>query len=126
MSLPIRQRPLAVGLTAAGHGAGSALSVIPIRSVIDSAGYEAAFFWFGVVQGGIVFILAWLLRAPDPGEIPPPPPRRRSRKQLAQLHTFASFDYACVLATLCHVASWCRRQGLIATAQIADFDRQGL
>jgi MFS transporter, OFA family, oxalate/formate antiporter len=63
------RRGLAVGLTAAGYGAGSALSVIPIRAVIASAGYEAAFFWFGLVQGGIVFILAWLLRAPEPGEM---------------------------------------------------------
>jgi OFA family oxalate/formate antiporter-like MFS transporter len=63
------RRGLAVGLTAAGYGAGSALSVIPIRAVIDSAGYEAAFFWFGIVQGGVVFILAWLLRGPDPGEM---------------------------------------------------------
>ena len=62
------RRGLAVGLTAAGYGAGSALSVIPIRAVIDSVGYEAAFFWFGIVQGGVVFLLAWLLRAPDPGE----------------------------------------------------------
>jgi OFA family oxalate/formate antiporter-like MFS transporter len=61
------RRGLAVGLTAAGYGAGSALSVIPIQAVINSAGYEAAFFWFGLVQGGFVFILAWLLRGPDPG-----------------------------------------------------------
>jgi MFS transporter, OFA family, oxalate/formate antiporter len=63
------RRGLAVGLTAAGYGAGSALSVIPIQAVISSAGYEAAFFWFGLVQGGFVFILAWLLRGPDPGEM---------------------------------------------------------
>ncbi len=62
------RRGLAVGLTAAGYGAGAALSVVPIREVINSSGYEAAFFWFGLIQGGIVFILAWLLRAPDPGE----------------------------------------------------------
>jgi MFS transporter, OFA family, oxalate/formate antiporter len=62
------RRGLAVGLTAAGYGAGAALSVIPIRAVIDSSGYEAAFFWFGLIQGGVVFLLAWLLRAPDPGE----------------------------------------------------------
>jgi OFA family oxalate/formate antiporter-like MFS transporter len=63
------RRGLAVGLTAAGYGAGSALSVIPIQAVIGSSGYEAAFFWFGIVQGGVVFILAWLLRGPDPGEM---------------------------------------------------------
>jgi MFS transporter, OFA family, oxalate/formate antiporter len=63
------RRGLAVGLTAAGYGAGAALTVVPIRAVIGAAGYEAAFFWFGLVQGGIVFILAWFLRAPDPGEM---------------------------------------------------------
>src|SRR5215467_14401652 len=50
------RRGLAVGLTAAGYGAGAALTVVPIRAVIDTAGYEAAFFWFGLVQGGIVFL----------------------------------------------------------------------
>jgi len=64
------RRGLAVGLTAAGYGAGAALTVIPIRYMIDTSGYQAAFFWFGLLQGGVVFILAWLLRAPDPGELP--------------------------------------------------------
>jgi OFA family oxalate/formate antiporter-like MFS transporter len=62
------RRGLAVGLTAAGYGAGSALSVVPILHVIKASGYQAAFFWFGLVQGGIVFLLAWLLRGPEPGE----------------------------------------------------------
>jgi len=64
------RRGLAVGLTAAGFGAGAALTVIPIRAVIATSGYAAAFFWFGLIQGGIVFILAWWLRAPAGGEIP--------------------------------------------------------
>jgi OFA family oxalate/formate antiporter-like MFS transporter len=64
------RRGLAVGLTAAGYGAGSALSVIPIQYVINSFGYQAAFLWFGLLQGGVVFILAWFLRAPEPGETP--------------------------------------------------------
>jgi OFA family oxalate/formate antiporter-like MFS transporter len=63
------RRGLAVGLTAAGFGAGAALTVVPIREVIVSFGYQAAFFWFGLVQGAIVFLLAWLLRAPEPGEM---------------------------------------------------------
>jgi MFS transporter, OFA family, oxalate/formate antiporter len=64
------RRGLAVGLTAAGYGAGSAVSVIPIQYVIGGWGYEAAFLWFGIFQGAVVFILAWLLRGPEPGEIP--------------------------------------------------------
>src|SRR5579862_1540031 len=63
------RRGLAVGLTAAGYGAGTALTVIPILAVINSAGYEAAFFWFGLIQGGLVFLLAWLVRSPEPGEL---------------------------------------------------------
>jgi MFS transporter, OFA family, oxalate/formate antiporter len=63
------RRGLAVGLTAAGYGAGAALTVVPIRAVIAAAGYQAAFFWFGLIQGGVVFLLAWLLRAPDQGEL---------------------------------------------------------
>jgi len=62
------RRGLAVGLTAAGYGAGSALTVIPIRYVIETYGYESAFLWFGLMQGGIVFVLAWFLRGPAPGE----------------------------------------------------------
>ena len=32
-------------------------------------GYQPAFLWFGIVQGGVVFLLALLLRGPDPGEM---------------------------------------------------------
>lgn len=63
------RRGLAVGLTAAGFGAGAALTVVPIREVILSFGYQTAFFWFGLVQGVVVFLMAWLLRAPEPGEM---------------------------------------------------------
>jgi MFS transporter, OFA family, oxalate/formate antiporter len=63
------RRGLAVGLTAAGYGAGAAITVVPIQMVIASSGYEAAFFWFGLIQGGVVFLLAWLARGPDQGEL---------------------------------------------------------
>jgi MFS transporter, OFA family, oxalate/formate antiporter len=63
------RRGLAVGLTAAGYGAGAAVTVIPISYVIATYGYQTAFFWFGIGQGTIVYILAWLLRGPDPGEV---------------------------------------------------------
>ncbi|MBV8839372.1 MAG: MFS transporter, partial [Alphaproteobacteria bacterium] len=62
------RRGLAVGLTAAGYGMGAVLTVIPIQHVIHHYGYQQAFLWFGILQGGVVFVLAWLLRGPDPGE----------------------------------------------------------
>jgi OFA family oxalate/formate antiporter-like MFS transporter len=40
--------------------------------MIKSSGYEAAFLWFGLVQGIIVIIVAMLLRAPESGELPAP------------------------------------------------------
>jgi OFA family oxalate/formate antiporter-like MFS transporter len=63
------RRGLAVGLTAAGFGAGAALTVVPIRIVIADYGYAAAFFWFGIIQGGAIFLLAWLLKAPRAGDV---------------------------------------------------------
>lgn len=59
------RRGLAVGLTAAGFGAGAALTVIPIRMVIEARGYGAAFLWFGAAQGIILIIVSGILRAPD-------------------------------------------------------------
>ena len=60
------RRGLAAGLTAAGFGAGSALTIVPISAFIKSDGYEAAFLYFGIGQGVIVFLLAlFLTRAPE-------------------------------------------------------------
>jgi MFS transporter, OFA family, oxalate/formate antiporter len=65
------RRGLAAGLTAMGFGAGSALTVIPIASMIKSQGYEATFFNFGIVQGAVVFLLALFLAQPGPGSAMP-------------------------------------------------------
>ena len=59
------RRGLAAGATAAGFGAGAALTVVPIASMIASTGYQSAFFTFGIGQGLIVFILAFFLRPPS-------------------------------------------------------------
>jgi MFS transporter, OFA family, oxalate/formate antiporter len=60
------RRGLAAGITASGFGAGAALTIIPISNMINSAGYEQAFFTFGIMQGAIVFVLSWVLFAPPP------------------------------------------------------------
>jgi len=59
------RRGLAAGATAAGFGAGAALTVMPIASMIASSGYQDAFFTFGVGQGLIVLLLAFFIRPPD-------------------------------------------------------------
>jgi OFA family oxalate/formate antiporter-like MFS transporter len=58
------RRGLAAGITAAGFGAGAALTIGPISTMINFAGYERAFLVFGLLQGGIVFLLGWLLMVP--------------------------------------------------------------
>ena len=59
------RRGLAAGATAAGFGAGAALTVVPIANMIAATGYQSAFFTFGIGQGVIVFILAFFLRPPS-------------------------------------------------------------
>ena len=58
------RRGLAAGLTAAGFGAGSALTIIPIQSMIKSTGYESAFMNFGIGQGVICVVASLFLAAP--------------------------------------------------------------
>ena len=62
------RRGLAAGITASGFGAGAAITIGPIRTMIESSGYEHAFLVFGLIQGGIVFVMAWLLLTP-PGQL---------------------------------------------------------
>jgi OFA family oxalate/formate antiporter-like MFS transporter len=111
------RRGLAVGLTAAGYGAGAVLTVIPIRYVIANFGYEAAFLWFGIVQGAVVFVLAWFIRAPRPGELAAAPPakvamtsRNYSPKEVLTTPVFWLLYIMFVMVSA---------SGLMATAQIA-------
>jgi OFA family oxalate/formate antiporter-like MFS transporter len=59
------RRGLAVGLTAAGFGAGAALTVIPIRLTIGAAGYAQAFLWFGIGQAVVLILISRVLRGPE-------------------------------------------------------------
>lgn len=60
------KRGLAAGLTAAGFGAGAAVTVIPIGNMIQTDGYEHAFLFFGLFQGALIFLLALLMTKPTP------------------------------------------------------------
>ena len=63
------KRGLAVGLTAAGYGSGTILTVIPISRMIAGAGFQSTFFTFGLIQGAVIVAFALLLKAPRPGAI---------------------------------------------------------
>ena len=63
------RRGLAVGLTAAGYGSGTILTVIPISRMIASAGYQSTFFTFGLIQGIAIILFASFLKAPAPGAV---------------------------------------------------------
>jgi MFS transporter, OFA family, oxalate/formate antiporter len=111
------RRGLAVGLTAAGYGAGAAISVVPIREVIASNGYEAAFLWFGLIQGGVVFLVAWLLRAPEPGEVAgsSAPKVAQSARSYTPLEVLRNPVFWLLYVMFVTVSA----SGLMATAQIA-------
>ncbi len=110
------RRGLAVGLTAAGYGAGAALTVIPIRYVIDTISYQAAFFWFGLFQGAVVFVLAWLLRGPEPGEINTTVPKvMQSARSYTPLEVVQSPVFWLLYIMFVMVSA----SGLMAAAQIA-------
>ncbi|RXF75186.1 oxalate/formate MFS antiporter [Hansschlegelia zhihuaiae] len=66
------KRGLAAGITAAGFGAGSALTVAPIQATIASAGYQSAFIYFGVGQAAIIMLMSLFLVSPKAGQTPAP------------------------------------------------------
>ncbi len=79
------KRGLASGLTAAGFGAGAALTVAPISNMIESSGYAATFLYFGLGQGLIVIVLGLLLAQPDANAVaalPKPSAAVAARPQL--------------------------------------------
>ncbi len=111
------RRGLAAGLTAAGFGAGSALTVVPIANMIQSSGYEAAFLWFGLGQGIIVVLVGLLLRAPYPGEAPAPaaPAVQQTRRDYEWKEVLRSPPFWLMYVMFVMVGAG----GLMATAQLA-------
>jgi OFA family oxalate/formate antiporter-like MFS transporter len=121
------RRGLCAGLTAAGFGAGSALTIIPIQTVIAGAGYEAAFLWFGLGQGVVVVALSLLLRAPRPGETPAAQAKvQQSQRDYAPWEMVQSPIFWVMYVMFVLVGAG----GLMATAQLApiakDFQIDGV
>jgi OFA family oxalate/formate antiporter-like MFS transporter len=130
------RRGLAAGLTAAGFGAGSALTIVPIAYVIQATGpiavysgaipggevafniaggYQSAFFWFGIGQGLIVLIFSLFLRAPEAGEVPAAVSVRQSRRERSPVETLSTPIFWVMYVMFVMVGTG----GLMATAQLA-------
>jgi MFS transporter, OFA family, oxalate/formate antiporter len=109
------RRGLAAGLTAAGFGAGSALTVIPIANMIQASGYESAFLWFGLGQGIVVMVVAMLLRAPEAGEVPASTAVQQTRRDYAPSEVLRSPPFYVMYVMFVMVAAG----GLMAVAQLA-------
>ena len=110
------RRGLAAGLTASGYGAGAALTVLPIQGMIQTQGYEATFFWFGIGQGLVVLLVAQLLRAPHPDEmsIPVAAAVHQSRRDYALLEVIKTPPFWVMYAMFVMVGVG----GLMAQAQL--------
>lgn len=64
------RRGLAAGATAAGFGAGAAVTVVPIANMIASSGYQDAFLFFGLGQGAVVVVVLSLFLRKPTGTVP--------------------------------------------------------
>jgi OFA family oxalate/formate antiporter-like MFS transporter len=111
------RRGLATGLTAAGFGAGSALTVVPLAGLIQSRGYETAYLWFGFGQGTVIMLVGLLLRAPRPHEAAAAAPAQvpQGRRDYAPVDVLRSMPFWVMYAMFVMVAAG----GLMTTAQLA-------
>jgi MFS transporter, OFA family, oxalate/formate antiporter len=111
------KRGLAAGLTAAGFGAGSAITIVPIANLIKTNGYETAFLWFGLGQGLVVMLVAVMLRAPAAGEVevPAAPAVQQTRRDYEWGEVLRTPVFWVMYAMFVMVGAG----GLMATAQLA-------
>ena len=116
-------RGLAAGLTAAGFGAGSALTVYPIANMINTAGYQAAFIQWGLIQGSVVVLAALFLKAPPAGWLPRAWKEAAAGTEVRKRQTSADFTSSGMAATsqfwvLYLMMTLVATGGLMATAQL--------
>ena len=110
------RRGLAAGLTAAGFGAGSALTIIPISAMIKSSGYQSTFLYFGIGQGIAVVVLSLILASPKKGEAPESSRKLlQTRRQFRPMEVLKQPVFWVMYAMFVLVGAG----GLMATAQLA-------
>jgi OFA family oxalate/formate antiporter-like MFS transporter len=112
----VGRRGLAAGCTAAGFGAGTAATVIPIQYIIATYGYQSAFLWFGLGQGAIILVASQFLRAPAHKVQPTVAVHNpQTRRSYAPMEVLATPLFWLLYVMFVVVASG----GLIVTAQFA-------
>ena len=117
-------RGLAAGLTAAGFGAGSALTVAPIADMIKSAGYQTTFIQWGIIQGVVVIIAAVFLKAPPAGWLPHGWTQEARAQEVKKRQTGLDFTPGQMASTpqfwvLYLMMTMVATGGLMATAQLS-------
>ena len=97
------RRGLAAGLAVGAYGSGAALTVVPIRHLIEGAGYRTAFTIWGLLLGTVIVIAAWPMMGPHPGwrapdqrrrladTLPQSPPRGTSATPLQMIQSGAFY-----------------------------------
>src|SRR4051812_29816755 len=115
------RRGLAAGLTAAGFGAGSALTIIPISTMIKTSGYESAFLYFGIGQGLVVLMISlFLTRAPEHKRGQGPAAKvQQTRREYKPSEVLKKPVFWVMYAMFVMVAAG----GLMATAQLGPISR---
>ena len=111
------RRGLAAGLTAAGFGMGSALTIIPIANMIKNSGYEHTFLTFALIQGIVVIVFGFFIMAP-PSTFFTAAPRiapGASRYQASPLQMLSTPVFWVMYLMFIMMAAG----GLMATAQLA-------
>jgi OFA family oxalate/formate antiporter-like MFS transporter len=108
------KRGLAVGLTAAGYGSGTLITIIPIANMIARSGYQSAFFTFGIIQGIAIFLFALFLRAPEAGVVTQSAKVVQSRRDYTLGEALATPVFWVMLAMFTGTVTG----GLVAVAQL--------
>ena len=110
------RRGLAAGLTAAGFGAGSALTIIPIANQINTHGFQSAFLTWGIIQGAVVLVCAFLMRAPQKEDLAgvPVPETSQTTQDFTPVEMLKTPAFYLLYVMMTMVAMG----GLMATAQL--------
>jgi OFA family oxalate/formate antiporter-like MFS transporter len=115
----VGRRGLAAGITAAGFGAGAAATVIPIREIIASHGYQSAFLWLGLIQGCVILIASQFLKSPPASALKPQVLRAGPNLQASHNFTPAETLRTPLFWVLYVMFVMVAAGGLIVTAQLA-------